>query len=821
MIPVSTSVELRDALAGVQEGDVIEVAPGSYTPMGPSGQLFFLISNPNVAFTVRAETPGTAFIDGGGSRRLVEFTITNPSLAGWVTFEGLVFRNGKTTTIGNSGGIMMRGAKATFVDCVFQNNSAVPTQTTGPSSGAVHISSEGDVQFIDCQFLNNTTTNHGGAMLVGQGSRVVLQNSLFLDNLSNVTGHLNNSLGGAIHVYNSLAGSTTRLQVLNTRFEGNEAAFAGGGIMAKGDYETLAQPLNSHSEVLVVNSTFVDNVAVPSAGGTTPSPPEGGAIMAENDVTVIVIGSRFWNNEAAFGGAIASHRSAIEVTSSEFRTNVANGRSGPTEKGRGGAIAAHSNDICTEDFNYPPARVEVTDSFFEGNQSQLGGCLYVVGDKVRESGACQDGTTVENRAPMTVSASVFSNCSVDDIIPSNSLGGALYGLLVDLDLTDTMVLGSSAFGIDTTDPNSVSKGMGGGATFRTGSLVNISNTVFAGNSADHEGGGLHIYGSDIGQFANNVFVGNEVSPGGMRTETTSRGAAVFVGPDLQDPLDSSGSLDDSYFAGNSGLAIFDHDTTCPSPCNENFTTYEGNVFDESSFGSDVFFNPRQAVFSALTPSELNAVVINRGSGGTPTNKSPAANNSTGTSNLPVGFLRAAPTERLSPTAFLDPNQNSESFAGWGWNGGCAEFDGFPQVSPSNHASVSAGVHSLMVFSGACTGSPAVDEMATVLQAASPAATFVASPSAISSGQSSTLSWNLTAGSFVAGLITHDASMELPAASGNVVVTPDESTRYHLVIVTDHGGVVAEVEVLVDDAPADEIFSDGFESGSTSGWSSSS
>ena len=275
LVPVSTSTQLRDAIAGAQEGDVIELASGNYTPMGPSGQQYLWIHDPGVSFTLRAAVPGAAAIDGGLTRRLMEFVVDTPSLAGWVTFEGLVFRNGSTDTIGDAGGLMLRGAHATFVDCLFEDNRAIPDVASGSSAGAVQITRQSDVQFIDCQFLNNTTDNHGGGMLVGQGSRVVISGSVFSGNRSNLPEQRQNSLGGAIHAFNSEVGTTTRVHVSNTRFVGNEAGFVGGGIMAKGTFSTTGQPVASPTEILVSNCTFLNNKAEPDSGTTTLKPLRG------------------------------------------------------------------------------------------------------------------------------------------------------------------------------------------------------------------------------------------------------------------------------------------------------------------------------------------------------------------------------------------------------------------------------------------------------------------------------------------------------------------------------------------------------------------
>jgi len=107
--------------------------------------------------------------------------------------------------------------------------------------------------------------------------------------------------------------------------------------------------------------------------------------------------------------------------------------------------------------------------------------------------------------------------------------------------------------------------------------------------------------------------------------------------------------------------------------------------------------------------------------------------------------------------------------------------------------------------------------ATITQGPTPSASFSAQPSVISSGQSSTLSWSVTAGTYLDMDIDQGVAVN-PGSTGQVVVSPTVTTTYNLVVVTKQGGVDRSVTVYVDEQPSDEIFSDGFNSGDTSAWS---
>ena len=824
VISVSTPNELQSALAAPQEGDVIELADGTYRLAALTGSYdFFFIVDPGVHITVRAATTGAAVLDGGGAVRIMEYRVNTPGAEGWITFEGLVFQNGRTSSY-DAGGVVTRGGRSTFLNCIFQYNKALPDTTSGAAAGAVMLTAESTAQFFDCTFIGNTSDNHGGAMLVGQGSTAYIHHSVFSNNRNNISGHRSNGLGGAIHVFNGLEGTTSSLFVTNTRFEGNQGAFAGGAIMAKGNFATSNQPVASPTSVVVTNSTFEDNTVLNHPLVAPASPTEGGAIMAENDVSLFVSNSRFVNNSGGLGGALSSFRAEIEVESSIFRNNTAFGRSQTTSSGQGGAIKSHSNDNCSDETNIRTGSLSVTDSFFEGNQAQWGGAIFTAGDSIRMFSAtpgCQMGTFPQNRLPVTLDHITISNCSVDDVIGNHAVGGGLYGFLVALSLTDSMILDSVASGTDPANFASSSQGHGGGASIRTGSLLTITNTTFAGNVADHEGGGLHILGTEIATFADNTFVGNHVSPGGNRPETSSEGAAIYVTPALTHSLNVSGAITNSTFTDNIGLPIFDLDTTDNNECDcLNLVTYDGNSFYNTTYGDSVYRDV--LVAGTHSAEELNTLVVDHG-GGTLTRKSLLENNSDEVSPITTSALLAAPEGLINTTAAGDVFNSTESFLAWSWNGGCAELDQMtltPRSENTGYGSSNPGTHQLDVWSGGtCSGATDASTDEEVFQRATPTAVLSADPIATSGGEPSTLSWVLTGGTTLIGMISNDAATTFTTSLGSVVVAPPASTGYHLGIVTRRGGAAADETVYVDENPPTSIFNDGFETGNTDAWTS--
>lgn len=822
-VSVSTSDELQNALAAPQEGDTILLQDGSYSINDLSGSYaFFLILDPGVHFTLKAANEGAAILSGDNAGRIFEYRVDTTGQEGWVTFDGLVFQNGRTSSF-DAGAIITRGGRSTFIKCQFLSNTSAPNTSSGASAGAVMATASSTAQFIECSFENNTSDNHGGAMLVGQGSTVFIHNSMFNNNRNNLPNQRSNALGGAIHVFNGLEGTTTSLYLSNTSFYNNQSGFAGGAIMVKGNFASPAQQSPSPSLLVVANCTFDTNTASNDPSVTTASPTEGGAIMAENNVVLKVFNSRFLGNSAALGGGIASFRASVTVQSSVFANNLAVGRESSNSSGQGGAIECHANDNCSDDTNYPTGSLTVTDSYFETNQAQSGGAIYAAGDTNRvfsTVAGCQQGSLEDNRLPVSLSEILIKACSVDDLIGNHALGGGIAGNLMDLSLSNSIIIDSVAFGTDPSDTTSSSKGLGGAVAFRKATRATITGTVFEGNSADHQGGALHIFGSELADFSQNIFIRNEINPGSTPPETDSRGAAIYSSPSTTDSISVSGAITDSIFSDQIGLPIFDSDTSDSNSCGcFNLLTYDGNDFYNTTYADSVYKD--SFIASTLNATELNSAVVDHG-GGTTTPKSLLGTNLDLASSITTAALRATPTTIISTSTVGGAMLTTESYLAWAWNGGCAQLD-LAQLDPSTEttgaAIAEAGNHELQAWTGAsCGGAADQADTIQVQLVAAPVAHLSANPLSISSGESSTLSWSIDSGDFLAGMISNEALPDMTTSSGSISVSPATTRSYHLIEVTVQGGSVAEQKVWVDELPPDTIFSDGFESGDTSSWS---
>jgi hypothetical protein len=249
---------LQTAISQISDGGTIMIASGSILTAPVGG---YRIENPGKSFTISAEVTGTVTIDGEGATNLIrQVNVSLPSGQS-VTYQGLVFSNGRASAL-DTGAIIVIRAEATFIDCTFSNNT-----DTGVSAntGAVHVSL-GKVFFVDCVWADNIATTAGGGLAV-QSSEAWVMRGFFDSNRTNPPNHTWSSRGGGIWVGNG------NLKVANSRFENNRAGYVGGGLYAIGDFlDPVSIP---QSEVIVANSSFVGNGCEPDPTVVLPVPSEG------------------------------------------------------------------------------------------------------------------------------------------------------------------------------------------------------------------------------------------------------------------------------------------------------------------------------------------------------------------------------------------------------------------------------------------------------------------------------------------------------------------------------------------------------------------
>lgn len=771
---------LESAIDLVADGGVIELAHGTYST--PVGGWFF--ANLRKSFTIRAATGATVTLSGGGARPVFRVQNTSSTLGGQVNFEGLIFANGRSTQDGVGGGVTIEDNPAVFTDCVFQNNNSDANITGG---GGAFVFGDAVVTFNRCQFIGNRATNEGGGLKIGEGSKVVVHQSVFSNNRVNLAGHRPSSAGGGIHVGNA------DLIATNSRFVGNEAGFVGGGIYSIGLWQT---PVTTPRSVIdIANCTFEDNKAEPFPGVNPPTNTEGGAVHAENQVLTRIDNSRFLENSADTGGGVNLYRARIEVANSVFRGNRATKVGAGT--GFGGALSAISNDTPADgSTNRPSATLTVTDSLVQGSYQtvgsvgQIGGGIYASGDQNRQygwNGVPANPNLTANRSYVTISGGVFTDCQVIQSTTGTGVGGGAMFDLAAVDVDDTLFLNSEAVGADSH----------GGAFRAIGrSLVNVDGATFAGNEAQRFGGAIYVQGVEA-HFDNCALIEN--TNGG-----DLYGAALFGAPDESTGVSLTGSVANSVVSNTAdrGLLLFDDDRDIlNTPYND--LRYNGNTIFDRAAGAQVYQDPLAG--GPKTAIELNSVVVNRVF--VPSTDKSLTNNSNPSSAPKVASIAAAPRVILSEGAAGDPLGATSAYVGYAWTGGSATLNGSPVSGFTGLAQVPVGTHVLNVNG--------VQNSAVVGAGATPAARLTADPVAISSGQQAQLQWVTISGTYIDVVLDHGVTIT-PGPTGAVTVSPTVTTTYQLFVLTEEGGAIAEATVWVDEFPG-LIFTDGFESGTTSAW----
>ena len=792
-IPGGNSATLQSAINNASEGDILELGAGTFNV--PSGG--FLITNPGVSFTIRAASGAVVVLDGNGTQPVLRYLVDNPSLRGHVIFEDLTFFDGASSTSGTVGGISMTDARATFRRCTFDGNEV--TGGTG-AGGALGLFSASRATISDSVFQNNVGRNSGAAIRIGTDSIAWVHRTQFLNNRTNMPGHRASSTGGAIDV------SDATLRVSNSRFVGNEAGFVGGAIWALG---TFTNP-NSvpRTDVVISNCTFEDNHARPDAAINTPSPTEGGAVHAENQVLVRIYNSRFYDNSAQLGGALSVYRARMDVESSVFTGNFT--FFPDNEGGFGGTFKVTSNDANDSTtgngtINRPSSEFSLRDSLVQGlggtmDSALKGGCFFAQGDTNRTFGNNQNvppmGDGSVNRTIIEISGSVFDDCDIDFKADSagSGVGGALNLTHVDLDLQDSLFTNNDATGTN---------GEGGAIRVLTDSEVSITGTTFIKNSAERFGGALEILGSNV-DVDNCTFAENDVSPGFVEPDSQSFGAAIYSAPLVNlfgsFDIEVTGTIRNSLFSNNIGLDIWDRDQAA-GPIND--LRHNSNTFFNDSYGDLVYRDNIQG--PAVNAAGLNALVVTR-NGGVPSTDKSQINNSQLTVPAVIGDILGVPPQ-IQSTGASGETGPTESYLGFAWSGGSATLDGTGVTGNTGLQTATAGTHTLNV-----SGQNFQDSLTN---GTVPNVSLTASPSEISGGESSTLSWSSNGTFLDLGL---DQSLDNTGASGMQVVTPAESTTYTACLITEQGGDVESVRVFVDEEGGEvPLFEDGFESGNTSAW----
>lgn len=734
---------LTEAIDDIRHGGIIDIAAGTYT--SPYGG--FLLQDLGKGFTIRSREGKTVILDGMGSQNILHFGNSTQAQGGPVTFEGLTFANGYNASMGLAAGVSVVKADATFVNCTFRNNYV---ELNGVGGGVlVH---ESTAFFFDSTWHENASANYGGGLAVSENSKVYIHNSYFSNNRTNLPNHSPNASGGAVHVINST------LRVSNTRFENNQTGAFGGALYVLAPWAESSS--NSRSDVIIANSTFINNRAAPDASVTLNVPTEGGAVNAEGQTVLKIYHSRFLGNSADIGGGVNNYRALVEIYSSIFQGNQANGV--PSIGAFGGALSVSSLDV-TEDgnTNHPAGQAIVEDTLFQGHYGDVtftaptGGCISGCGDSRRIDGdpSIPDmGSIAENRAIITLRRVVLNDCDVQSAAPDSAAGGGISIALTHLTMEDSIIMNSDSEG---------DMAFGGGLALVYDSLADISQTTWLANTSANYGGAIFSQGSLL-NIADCNLIGNQAPD--------RYGAAILSAPDEARSLSTSGTVENCLISEHTGLPIFDDDRT-NGPIND--MQYFNNQFYHGSGGQDevIYSNPISP-YQWKTATELNEITINRANS-TTTDK--GSGNIALDSPPSAGHLLAVPPTIL-PVGAVNDSSPPAAYLAYAWGGTSAALDGNTLSNNSNIEPSTVGTHTLTINDKTL--------QTLITSPITPTATFIAS----GSPPDITLTWHLTTDSFLDAAIDQGV-MTSAGASGSTQISTTTDTTYRLYVLTKEGGFV--------------------------------
>lgn len=254
----------------------------------------------------------------------------------------------------------------------------------------------------------------------------------------------------------------------------------------------------------ILNSTFENNRTT----SLTDEDNQGGAIFAGNIYETVIVGSEFINNEAGNGGAFGAIASGLQVYNSRFANNKAlDASAGGIVRGHGGALHL---DGTFNDFNP-----------LTSNKVEVCGCVFEDNSAVRGGGALKVTISDGANTKAIYRRSAFTNNRLVGTPPAEGHGGAIYHI------EDDHVNGGSEDNLE------------------------ISETTFAGNFAQRQGGGVWVYLNGRGRIVNTTFHDNRAAA--AKTSIVGQGGGLVISLGVIDIVNTTFA---SNFATFQGGAVF-------------------------------------------------------------------------------------------------------------------------------------------------------------------------------------------------------------------------------------------------------------------------
>ena len=390
----------------------------------------------------------------------------------------------------------------------------IENNTASNLGGGVYVGNNSDVTITDSTLEGNTAASQGGAIVAYSGRNITLDNTtvkgnkaisggaiyalgtavtdthITLENNTEFTGN-NATSGAGIYAY-TIAGNPLQIDILNSKINNNTATSYGGGIFAYNGVKVRADgadisgntAANAGGLFLWNNSSADLNNS--EVGGNKATGNGGGVCVYDATCSLTASnGTVFRENSGYRGGGIFSSGGTVTVEDSTFEKNTA------TDDG--GAIAATQNSSLTVRNSKvlenkaadtaggilaEKSTLEVTDSIIDGNRASVGGGLYIADIDA-------PGETKEDKPEHTITRTEITNNTAD----GQGIGGGIYLGAQKFTITDSKLTGNN-----TISNNGQTQG-GAIVAYSPGDFT-LDNTLIQGNTAD-VGGGIHVLSTKL------------------------------------------------------------------------------------------------------------------------------------------------------------------------------------------------------------------------------------------------------------------------------------------------------------------------------------
>ena len=265
---------IQEAINAASPGDTVLVGGGTYNE-------YNIHMKSGIVLLSETGEAGCVILDAGQEGRIMYCKDVDET----AVIKGFTFTNGSLELMMNGAGLYCAGSSPQIVNCAFIDNNA-----TG-HGGGIQCTFQSSPRIENCIFTNNNVMGHGAGISCMDASSPRIEGCTF-------TGNATRCHGGAISI---ITGSAP--EVIDCIFSANSAMGEGGAISCTSG----ASPS--------ISGCRFDNNRTKGMGG---------AIGCSSDATPAVSYCLFIRNESNHGAAMSFSSSSPVITSCTFADNTAN-----------------------------------------------------------------------------------------------------------------------------------------------------------------------------------------------------------------------------------------------------------------------------------------------------------------------------------------------------------------------------------------------------------------------------------------------------------------------------------------------------------------